>query len=40
MDLLPETHKARWFAGAALNSADQAMASVMAAESSCAFSFS
>jgi type IV secretion system protein VirD4 len=29
MDLLPETHKARWFAGAALNSADQAMASVM-----------
>lgn len=29
MDRLPETHKARWFAGAALNSADQAMASVM-----------
>ncbi len=29
MDSLPETHKARWFAGAALNSADQAMASVM-----------
>ena len=29
MDLLPETHKARWFAGAALNSADQAMMSVM-----------
>jgi type IV secretion system protein VirD4 len=29
MDLLPPTHKARWFAGAALNSADQAMASVM-----------
>ncbi len=29
MDALPETHKARWFAGAALNSADQAMASVM-----------
>ena len=29
MDLLPDTHKARWFAGAALNSADQAMASVM-----------
>ncbi len=29
MDLLPPTHKARWFAGAALNSAEQAMASVM-----------
>ena len=29
MDLLSDTHKARWFAGAALNSADQAMASVM-----------
>ena len=29
MDSLPETHKARWFAGAALNSAKQAMASVM-----------
>ena len=29
MDLLPATHKAKWFAGAALNSADQAMASVM-----------
>ena len=29
MDALPETHKARWFAGATLNSADQAMASVM-----------
>jgi len=29
MDALPDTHKARWFAGAALNSADQAMASVM-----------
>ncbi|WP_300346188.1 type IV secretory system conjugative DNA transfer family protein [uncultured Oscillibacter sp.] len=29
MDRLPETHKARWFAGAALNSSDQAMASVM-----------
>lgn len=29
MNRLPETHKARWFAGAALNSADQAMASVM-----------
>ena len=29
MDSLPETHKALWFAGAALNSADQAMASVM-----------
>lgn len=29
MDRLPDDHKARWFAGAALNSADQAMASVM-----------
>ena len=29
MNMLPDTHKARWFAGAALNSADQAMASVM-----------
>ncbi len=29
MDSLPDTHKARWFAGAALNSAEQAMASVM-----------
>lgn len=29
MNLLPSTHKARWFAGAALNSAEQAMASVM-----------
>ena len=29
MDLLPDTHKARWLAGAALNSSDQAMASVM-----------
>ena len=29
MDTLPDTHKARWFAGAALNSAEQAMASVM-----------
>ena len=29
MDALPDTHKARWFAGAALNSADQAMASIM-----------
>lgn len=29
MDKLPPTHKARWFAGAALNSADQAMASVL-----------
>ncbi len=29
MDMLPDTHKARWFAGAALNSADQAMASVL-----------
>jgi type IV secretion system protein VirD4 len=29
MNKLPEEHKARWFAGAALNSAEQAMASVM-----------
>lgn len=29
MDLLPLTHKARWLAGAALNTSDQAMASVM-----------
>lgn len=29
MDMLPRDHKARWFAGAALNSSDQAMASVM-----------
>lgn len=29
MDKLPENHKARWFAGAALSSADQAMASVL-----------
>ena len=29
MELLPPTHKARWFAGAALNSAEQAMASVL-----------
>ena len=29
MDLLPSDHKARWFAGAALNSAEQSMNSVM-----------
>ena len=29
MSKLPDEHKANWFAGAALNSADQAMASVM-----------
>ena len=29
MEKLPDDHKARWFAGAALNSSDQAMASVM-----------
>ena len=29
MDLLPNDHKARWLAGAALNTGDQAMASVM-----------
>lgn len=29
VDKLPADHKARWFAGAALNSADQAMASIL-----------
>ena len=29
IDKLPADHKARWFAGAALNSADQAMASIL-----------
>ena len=29
MDLLPRDHKARWLAGAALNTGDQAMASIM-----------
>ena len=29
MDKLPPNHRAKWFAGAALNSADQAMASVL-----------
>ena len=29
MDKLPSEHKARWLAGAALNSSEQAMASVM-----------
>ena len=29
MNKLPSTHKAKWFAGAALNSAEQAMASVL-----------
>ena len=29
MALLPEDHKAKWFAGAALNTSDQAMSSVM-----------
>ena len=29
MDKLPSTHKAKWFAGAALNSAEQVMASVL-----------
>ena len=29
MNKLPDNHKARWFAGAALNTAEQAMASVM-----------
>ena len=29
MDLLPENHKAKWFAGAALNTSEQSIASVM-----------
>lgn len=29
MDMLPNDHKAKWFAGAALNASDQSMASVM-----------
>ena len=29
MALLPDAHKAKWFAGAALNTSEQAMASVM-----------
>ena len=29
IDLLPSEHKAKWFAGAALNTAEQSMASVM-----------
>lgn len=29
MDKLPDAHKARWFAGAALSTSEQAMASVM-----------
>ena len=29
MEMLPDDHKAKWFAGAALNTAEQAMASVM-----------
>lgn len=29
LDHLPENHKAKWFAGAALNSADQALASIL-----------
>ena len=29
MDKLPDTHKARWFAGAALTTAEQSMNSVM-----------
>ena len=29
MDILPNDHKAKWFAGAALNTAEQSMASVM-----------
>ena len=29
MELLPDDHKAKWFAGAALNTAEQAMSSVM-----------
>lgn len=29
MEMLPKDHKAKWFAGAALNTAEQSMASVM-----------
>lgn len=29
MEMLPDTHKAKWFAGSALNASDQTMASVM-----------
>lgn len=29
MDYLPNDHKAKWFAGAALNTAEQSMSSVM-----------
>lgn len=32
MDLLPENHKAKWFAGAALNTSEQSIASVMSTE--------
>ena len=39
MGKLPPDHKARWFAGAALNSAEQAMASVMSTVLSCLNAF-
>lgn len=39
MSKLPDEHKAKWFAGAALNSADQAMASVMSTVLSCLNAF-
>ena len=39
MDMLPPEHKAKWFAGAALSSADQAMASVMSTALSRLLSF-
>lgn len=29
LEMLPDDHKAKWFAGAALNTAEQSMASVM-----------
>lgn len=39
MDRLPPDHKARWFAGAALNAGDQAMTSVLSTVLSCLNAF-
>lgn len=39
MDRLPPDHKAKWFAGAALNAGDQAMASVLSTVLSCLNAF-
>lgn len=39
MDRLPPEHKAKWFAGAALNAGDQAMASVLSTVLSCLNAF-